>query len=96
MKSKALPGKERLHEHTPLYDWLRKNSIPQRTFARETGLGQQTVMRLCLGRITPTLVAAFVIEQATDGEIPAVSWLGTEVTKYEWNLVQRRKGSDTL
>lgn len=53
--------------------------------AKRVGLCLNTVLQLRNGRAMPSLVVAFKIEKELG--IPASSWLGTEIGRYQWALV---------
>ena len=70
-------------ERTQLDRWREKHRLSMREAAQVLGVGHATVYHWCSGRSLPTLVMAFHIEEATDGEVLATSWLATTVGKYE-------------
>lgn len=59
---------------TPFACYLTKHGLSQRKFSRLCRLTQSTISLLARGVRSPGLAAAFAIERATDGAIPASSW----------------------
>jgi transcriptional regulator with XRE-family HTH domain len=59
---------------TKLAEYLKANGIRQSDFAVQAGLTQGAVSRLCTGAASVSLQTAFLIEQLTDGAVPAKSW----------------------
>lgn len=70
-------------ERTAMDYWRERHRLSMREAAQVCGVGPTTMHHWCSGRTLPTLVMAFHIEEATDGEVLATSWLATTVGKYE-------------
>lgn len=77
-------------ERTALDHWRERHRLSVREAALVLGVGYTTVYHWCSGRTLPTLVMGFHIEEVTDGEVPAASWLGTTVGQYEKLTYERR------
>lgn len=92
----ALPitGKLRPHqrpvERTLLYAWLKAHQVSMKTLRDRVGCAPKMVDYWCNGQCIPSLPYAFQIEKVTDGGVPATSWLGTEMGRIAWNVIQTR------
>jgi DNA-binding transcriptional regulator YdaS (Cro superfamily) len=60
---------------TKLDDHLKQNSIRRRDFAAQIGVHESVLSRFCNGLARPALDTAFAIEWATNGAVPASSWV---------------------
>ena len=60
---------------TKLDEHLKQNSIRRRDFAEQIGVHESVLSRFCNGLARPALDTAFAIERATDGAVPASSWV---------------------
>jgi DNA-binding transcriptional regulator YdaS (Cro superfamily) len=60
---------------TKLDDHLKSQSIRRRDFAQEIGVHESVLSRFCNGLARPALDTAFAIERATNGAVPASSWV---------------------
>lgn len=58
-----------------LRDYLTKNDVRQAAFATGIGVSKGYVTELLNGSKTPSLQLAFRIEAATQGAVPASSWV---------------------
>ena len=58
-----------------LDDHLKQNNIRRRDFAAEIGVHESVLSRFCNGLARPALDTAFAIERATNGAVPASSWV---------------------
>ena len=61
--------------HHRLDAWLKQTGTTSAEFARRCEYDPSNMAKLVKGRIRPTLEMAFKIERATDGVIPASSWV---------------------
>jgi len=59
-----------------LAQYLQQNGISQSDFAREVGVKQATISRLCGGRPHISVDLAVRIHKATGGLVSALSWPG--------------------
>ena len=59
---------------------LEETATSQRAFALSVGSYQSIISRVLSGRIQPSLKLAVSIEKATEGRVPASSWV-EEVAK---------------
>ncbi|WP_368733502.1 transcriptional regulator [Amaricoccus solimangrovi] len=57
-----------------LASFLENHRLTQASFAKEVGVAQSTISRLCAGKVGISLQQALRIEQATNGEVPVASW----------------------
>lgn len=80
----------RPHHETILELWLKSHGISKNKFARTLGCNGRMVDYWCAGRALPGLIYAFLIERATEGGVPAETWLGTELGKYHWMQAEKR------
>lgn len=62
---------------TSLHIWIEQTGAKARTVARAVGLSDAEFSKIRRGRRLPTLEQAFAIERATDGAVPAASWIET-------------------
>lgn len=81
-----LPESKRPKRPTPLSEWLLLKKMSKNQFAKRVGISLQCAQNIAVGRSLPGLIMAFKIERVTSGEVPAVSWLGTELGRYYWNV----------
>lgn len=58
-----------------LEQYRRAHGLTQQQFALRVGTRQATISRLEAGTMTPGLNLAAAIERATDGAVPAISWV---------------------
>lgn len=58
-----------------LDEHLKQNNIRRRDFAAEIGVHESVLSRFCNGLARPALDTAFAIERATNGAVPASSWV---------------------
>lgn len=70
-------------ERTTMDHWRERHKLSMREAAQVCGVGPTTMYHWCSGRTLPTLVMAFHVEEATDGEVLATSWLDTTVGRFE-------------
>lgn len=61
-----------------------ESGTSKQTFANRVGVVRRTVDWWADGRVIPTLVAAFRIEQVTEGAVPVASWLGLDIGRALW------------
>ena len=59
-----------------LSTYLKEAGVSQRSFAAEIKVDPSIVSRLCKRDMKPSLDLAFTIERATQGAVPASSWIG--------------------
>ena len=78
---------------TPLGQWLKSNGHSLTQLAKDVGVCLVQMQFLAYGQRMPGLVTAFKIEQATRGEVPAISWLATELGKYQWTVERRKRAN---
>jgi DNA-binding transcriptional regulator YdaS (Cro superfamily) len=57
---------------------LNTNGLSQRAFAAIVGVDPSIISRLTRAEMTPSLTLAVAIERATQGAVPAESWVGPE------------------
>lgn len=55
--------------------WLEENEVSLSSFAKTVECSKSAAGALKLGTMTPGLKLAARIEKATNGEVPAVSWV---------------------
>lgn len=60
---------------TNLATYLQTSGRRQADFAKDIGVGQPMVSKLVTNAVTPSLEVAVAIERATDGAVPAASWI---------------------
>lgn len=58
-----------------LLSYLKARHATQAEFAASVGITQAALSRMLAGKITPSLTTAVRIERATDGAVPASSWV---------------------
>lgn len=75
---------------TPLRRWLDAQDGSVRGLAAAAGLDQQTLQHIAAGKQLPSLLAAFRLEQVTEGAVLAVSWLGTDLARSLWAQMEER------
>jgi transcriptional regulator with XRE-family HTH domain len=75
---------ERPRETTLLKIWLEKRDKSAFEFAKRLQVDPKTVLALCNGEQLPGYITAFKIADATEGGVPAESWLGTELGRLRW------------
>lgn len=63
-----------LHDH-PLSRWLAEHRVQQAAFAQGVGVSKGYLTQLLTRTRTPSLDLAVRIETATDGIVPARSWI---------------------
>lgn len=63
----------KLHMST-LSTYLKANGVTQEAFAEQIGVSQAHIAKIC-GVKKPSLAVALRIERATDGAVPASSWI---------------------
>ena len=61
-----------------LSEYLNANAIKQVDFARQIGVTQGTVSRLCSGRLSPDIEMIGKIQFETRGAVPAAAWVPEE------------------
>lgn len=61
--------------HITLQSWLEANSVTAAEMARRCEYDPSNMSKLLKGTLRPTLEMAFKIERATDGAVPASSWV---------------------
>jgi len=64
-----MPSMNKLDHH------LKQKNVSRRDFARLINVHESVLSRFCNGLARPALDTAFAIERATDGEVPASSWV---------------------
>lgn len=69
---------------TALARWLYRNKMSAFAFAAKLRMNPQSVNNWVKGRVLPSLVVAFKIDELTKGEVPASSWLATAVGKWQY------------
>jgi DNA-binding XRE family transcriptional regulator len=57
-----------------LRDYLETSGKTQAQLGAEVGVGQAAISKLCTGRIKPSGIVAYRIEQATGGAVPVRAW----------------------
>ena len=90
MHEKNTIPSQRPVERSALAMWLRVRGISKARFASSLGCSKKSLDFWCDGQVVPTLIWAFRIERATGGGVPAVSWLGLEIAKTQWNELERK------
>lgn len=60
---------------TKLSEYLERHTESQLDFGQRVQLHQSVVSRFSKGLAKPSLETAFKIERATNGEVPASSWV---------------------
>lgn len=80
----GLKPRDRPVEDTRLREWMLENDWSALALAKEWGVDKMTLLNWVNGQIIPALVWAFKIEKATAGQVPASSWLSTEMAKMRW------------
>lgn len=60
---------------TPFAKWLDSDAETQSAFARKIGISRSYLSEIASGKKRPSLALAFKIESATEGAIPASSWV---------------------
>jgi len=68
-------GMEKLHQY------LQKNGLSQREFARKIGIHPSAMSRLLSNLTKPDVDLVFAIERATKGAVPAKSWVSSEAAR---------------
>jgi len=71
---------------TPLGVWLKQHGYTTYWLAKRALLSHTQAGRMVRGQLFPTLIQAIRIEKATQGGVPCVSWLGTEIGRLAWNI----------
>ena len=63
-----------------LVQHIEKYALTKKMFAEASGISSSMLSHILAGKRQPTLAVAFLIERASEGEVPAASWLerGTE------------------
>lgn len=69
---------------TPLAKWMRETNTSAYEVARRTKISYKQVCKIRDGESMPTLVSAFRIDQATEGKVAPVLWLGTLLGQKHW------------
>jgi predicted transcriptional regulator len=64
-----------METHHQLQAWLRSADVTAAEFARRCEYDPSNMSKLLKGTLRPTLDMAFRIERATDGKVPASSWV---------------------
>lgn len=75
---------DELSVDTPLALWLGEHGISPWEFAKTISADRKSVIGWARGTSIPSLIYAFRIEQATNGGVPAASWLGTKLGMRQW------------
>lgn len=70
--------------------WLGAQELSHSAFARRLGASLKMVEYWANGQALPGLVYAFRIERATKGGVPVSSWLGTELGRLQWSLLDQK------
>jgi transcriptional regulator with XRE-family HTH domain len=78
---------------TPLGVWMKEHGVSIYEMAKLLGVDRHNVRFWLHGKNLPGLVVAFRIEKATNGEVPAAAWLGTELGKRLWKEGTARRKS---
>lgn len=66
---------------TLLADYLGSQKLSYAAFARLVGADRARIQRCASGDRGPGLALALAIEQATEGSVPAASWVGPTVVR---------------
>ncbi len=70
-------------ERTALDLWRERENLSLREVSELLGVSAPAVYHWCVGRSLPTLIMAFHIEDVSDGEVPASSWVATQLGLFE-------------
>ena len=65
----------RMHGSSILADWLAANSLSEIDFAESVEASRQTIHRWLRRQVLPSPAMRWCIARATDGAVPAESWL---------------------
>ncbi len=74
---------------TALDFYMKSRGISLFEFGRRLQVDWSAVKSWCNGQALPTLVNAFKIEKFTEGNVPAESWLSTDIGRIQWNTPGR-------
>lgn len=70
-------------ERTTLGQWKDRQQLSYAEVGALLGVSGPAVYHWCSGRSLPTLIMAFHIEAVTDNEVPASSWVATQLGLFE-------------
>jgi transcriptional regulator with XRE-family HTH domain len=68
----------RTRGRTLLTQHLQRCDFPKKAFAEASGVTAAGLCHLLAGKRRPSLQLAYHIERASDGEVPALSWMEEE------------------
>lgn len=72
---------------SPLQAYLKKHDVSRAEFSARVGASLMTVVAWCQGRVLPSLVYAYRIDEETGGEVSPAMWLGTELGRAAWKTI---------
>lgn len=75
-------------EATPLERWRVSRAMSVQELSRRVGVSSSTVTCWLRGSVVPSLPAAFIIADVTEGEVPPVSWLATKLGREQYLMFE--------
>lgn len=73
-----------------LFIWLKRNKISAKKFSKMIGISEPSMSNILNKIVTPSLVVAIKILDATNGDIDVMHLL-SEKSQNEWSLYQTKK-----
>lgn len=80
-RRRVLETRPQPREATTFSRWIEKKNIPVAEVALRIGVSPKTVYYWAAGFRVPDLVSAFRVEEVTQGEVPAMSFLMTRTAR---------------
>ena len=70
---------------TPLAKWMRETNTSAYEVAKRAKISYKQICKLRDGECFPSLISAFRLDQATEGKVAPVMWLGTLLGQKLWS-----------
>lgn len=80
-RRRVLETRVGLREETAFSKWISRKSLSVAVVAARIGVTPKTVYYWATGYRVPDLVSAFRVEEVTEGEVSAMSFLATKAAK---------------